>query len=343
MRKWAYLSFGLLLCGCGGANSSSSNGLSHNYLGTQAPGDVWSWQLNDTTFTATNQTLGFHYSGDKSTLPTGFMKLKVNVTDDPGVTAGQSAYALELPGTALLIKPVGADTKPPIIASSLGTNPAGPQVSFNFVSVGKANFNASTDQAYGHTTLDVAGNQYTGATHQWNISGGALADGSAHFTGNNGLMTDLNGPGGVPATGAMTPSGVCAIDYGPNLGGVIGVKQPVSNINLVDLASRHFKGFLINQGKTQCVDVTTNGDGTLHGQGYALPSGVEDGTTDGGNGPSISFVSQPNPGVVTVRLAFSGGFEDMAAAINVVGGKYMMFCFGVGQDGVPYNVILAEV
>ena len=341
MRKWAYLSFGLLLCGCGGAVSSSSNGLTHNYLGTQAPGDVWSWQITDTTFTATNQTLGFHYSGNKSVLSTGFMKLQVTSTDDPGVTAGQSAYALELPGTALLIKPVGADTKPPIVASCLGSNPPGPQVKFNFVAIGKVGFNAVTDQAYGYTILNVSGNSYTGPTHQWNINGSALADGTANFTGDNGLMTDLNGPGGAPVTGAMTPSGVCALDYGPNLGGVIGVKQPAANIDLADLASRHFRGFLINQGKTQCVDVTTNGDGTLHGRGYALPSGVEDGTFDGGGGPTISFTAQPNPGEVTVRLAFGGnGFEDMAAAINVVNGKYMMFCCGVGQDGKPYNVIL---
>lgn len=342
MRKWAYLSFGLLLCGCGGANSSSTNGLTHNYLGTQAPGDVWSWQLTETTFTATNQTLGLHYSGAKSTLPTGFMKLQVTTTDDPGVTAGQSAYALELPGTALLIKPVGADEKPPIVASCLGSNPPGPQVKFNFVAIGKVGFNALTDQAYGYTVLNVSGNSYTGPTHQWNINGTALADGTANLTGDNGLMTDLNGPGGAPVTGAMTPSGVCALDYGPNLGGVIGVKQPAANIDLADLASRHFKGFLINQGKTQCVDVTSNGNGTLHGQGYSLPTGVEDGTFDGGGGPTISFTGQPTPGAITVRLAFGNGFEDMAAAINVVAGKYMMFCCGVGQDGKPYNVILVE-
>ena len=341
MKKWAFLGFALLMVGCGGANSAS-NGLTHNYLGTQAPGDVWSWQIDETTFAATNQTLGLHYSGTKSTLSTGFMKLTVTSTDDSGVTAGQSAYALELPGTALLIKPVGADTNPPIVASSLGSNPAGPQVSFNYVAIGKVGFNAATDQAYGHTTLDVTGNHYTGVTYQWAIDGTQLANGSANLMGENGLMTDLNGSNGASVTGAMTPSGVCALDYGPNRGGVIGVKQPAANIDLADLASRHYRGFLINQGKTQCVDVTTNGDGTLHGRGYALGTGVEDGTFDGGAGVTISFTSQPNPGEIILHLAFGNGFETMAAAINVVGGKYMMFCIGVGGDGTPYNVVLVE-
>lgn len=337
MIKRVYLGFGLLLAGCGGAVSSTTN-LSHSYLGTQAPGDVWSWQLEDGTFTATNQTLGFHYSGTKSTLSTGFMKLTVTSSDDPNVTAGNSAYALELPGTALVIKPAGDDTKSPIIATSLGTNPPGPQVSFNFVAVGGANYNPVNDQAYGHVTFDVAGNAYSGTSHRWAIDGTQLSDGPSNFTGNNGLMTDTN----MGATGAMTPSGVCALDYGPNAGGVIGVKQPAANIDLADLASRHFRGFLINNGKTQCVDVTPNGDGTLHGMGYSLPGGVEDGTSDQGAGVTVSFTSQPNPGEVTVTIATSGGSESMAAAINVVGGKYMMFCFGVGQDLKPYNVVLVE-
>ena len=290
MRKWAFLCFGFLILGCGGA-ASSTNGLSHSYLGTQAPGDVWSWELSESTFTATNQTLGKHYSGNKSTLSTGFLKLTITSTDDNTATVGQSGYALELPGTALLIKPIGDDTKPPIVASSLGENPAGPQVKFNFVSVGKANFNSASDQAYGSLVLDVTDTHYDGPVANFNITGTSLPSTTAHFIGDHGLMTDLNGPGGTTATGAMTPSGVCAIDYGPNLGGVIGVKQPIANIDLTDLASRHYKGYLIDQGKTQCVDVTPNGNGTLHGQGYSLDGGVETGTFDGGGGPTLSFTA----------------------------------------------------
>ncbi len=338
MTKWALLGFGLLLVGCGGSSLNASN-FSHDYLGTQGPGDVWSWQIDGSTFTATNQTLGFHYSGTKSTLSTGFMKLTVTSSDDPGVTSGQSAYALELPGTALVLKPAGADTKQPIIASSLGTNPAGPSVSFNFVAVGSATFDPVNDQAYGHVTFAVTGNNYNGTSIRYAIDGTRLQDGPSNFIGNNGLMTDQGTP---PATGAMTPSGVCALDYGPQKGGVIGVKQPASNIDLTDLASKHFRGFLINQGKTQCVDVPSNGDGTLHGAGYDLNGGVETGTFDGGSGVTVSFTSQPNPGEVTVHLSTSSGTESMAAAINVVDGKYMMFCCGVGQDGKPYNVILVE-
>lgn len=272
------------------------------------------------------------------------MKLTIASTDDPSVTVGQSAYALELPGTALLLKPMGADTKPPIVAASLGGNPAGPQVSFNFVAVPSATYNAVSDQAYGHVTFAVTGNAYNGTSKRFAIDGTALADGPSNFIGNGGLMTDVSGPGGAQATGAMTPSGVCVLDYGPNNGGVIGVIQPSSNVNLADLGTRSFRGFLINQGKTQCVAVTPNGDGTLHGLGYANPSGVETGTSDNGSGVTITFTGQPNPGEVQISISTSGGTETLAAAINQVGGKYMLFCVGVptGSSGQPYNVVLVE-
>lgn len=337
MKRFTFLAaIGVVLSGCGGSLTTNS---AQNYLGTQGPGDVWSWTMDESTFTATNQTLGYHYTGTKSTLPTGFLKLSVSSTDDPGVSAGQAAYALELPGTALMLKMAGADEKSPIIAACLGANPTGPQVSFNFVAVGSAGFNAASDQAYGHVTFDVNGNNLSGTSHHFTMDGTPLPDGPATFTGDNGLMTDT---GNNPATGAMTPSGVCVLDYGPQMGGVIGVKQAASNVDLADLASRHFRGFLINQGKTQCVDVIPNGDGTLHGAGYANPNGVETGTFDNGSGVTVTFVSQPNPGEATITLATSGGSEQLVAAINRVAGKYMMFCFGVGGDGKPYNVILVE-
>ncbi|HLK15371.1 MAG TPA: hypothetical protein VKT78_11250 [Fimbriimonadaceae bacterium] len=334
----------VVLWGCGGTGTLSGGSASpslRNYLGTEGPGDVWSWQLTGTTFTATNQTQGLHYSGTESVLSTGFLKLTVSSTDDPNVAAGQSAYALELPGTALVLKPAGADTKPPIVAASLGGNPAGPVVSFNFVEVPSATFNPATDQAFGHVTFNVSGNTYTGTSKRFAINGTALADGPSTFVGNGGMMTDT---GNNPATGAMTPSGVCVLDYGPSNGGVIGVIQPAANVDLADLGTRSFRGFLINQGKTQCVAVTPNGDGTLHGQGYANPTGVETGTSDNGSGVTVTFTGQPNPGEVTVSITTTGGVENLVAAINRVNGKYMLFCFGVPQsgNGQPYNVVLVE-
>lgn len=333
------------LFGCGGSGSTASTPVSSGqagYLGTQAPGDVWSWKLDANTFTASNDTLGHHYSGSKTELPTGFLKLQVDSSDDSGVSVGQVAYALEFPGTALLIKPAGADTNPPIIAGALGGNPAGPSCSFNFVAVGSKTYNPASDQAYGHVTFAVSGNNYNGSSIRYALDGTSLSPGPSNFSANNGLMTDLDPQNATSVTGAMTPSGVCVLDYGPNKGGVIGVIQPSASVDLAALGTKSFKGFLVNQGKTQCVAVTPNGDGTLHGQGYANPSGVETGTSDNGSGVTVSFTGQPNPGLVTINIANPGGSEHLVAAVNQVGGKYMLFCFGADSQGSAHNVVLVE-
>ena len=162
------------------------------------------------------------------------------------------------------------------------------------------------------------------------------------FTGVNGLMTTTNTPGNVPAKGAMTPSGVCVLDYGPSNGGAIGVRQPAQPIDLSALGTKSFLGFLINQGKTQCVAATPNGDGTLHGAGYANPSGVETGASDNGSGVTVTFASQPNPGQVKLNIATSGGSETIVACVAQVNGKYMLFGFGAGSGGEPYNIVFVE-
>jgi len=310
-------------------------------MGTQAPGDVWDWSISNGTFTATNETKGYTYAGTESVLPTGFMKLELTSTTDPGASAGQSAYALEFPGTALLIKPAGDDTNPPIMAGSLGSNPAGPTVDFNFVTVPKTGWTAGSEPAYGTASFNVSGNDYTGTVSKYMMDGTLHDTGPGSFTMVGGRMT-VGEPVGV--TAAMTPTGVFVLDFGPGAGGVIGVKQPASNIDLADLASKGFKGFLVNGGKTQCVTVTSNGDGTLHGAGYSLGGGVETGAMDNGAGVTITFDSQPAPGLAKISLVTSGGSESLVVSINQVNGKYMMFAFGTSANpsDPPYNVLLVQ-
>ena len=70
-------------------------------------------------------------------------------------------------------------------------------------------------------------------------------------------------------------------------------------------------------------------------------NGVETGTSDEGSGVTVTFLSQPNPGLLTFSIATSGGTETLVACVNVVGGKTMLFGFGAG-NGEPYNVLLVE-
>ena len=73
------VSFAVLLAfAIGACEDDSSSDTSNSYTATQSPGDVWSWTLTSSTFTATNDTTGFTYSGGKETLANLFLKLTVN-------------------------------------------------------------------------------------------------------------------------------------------------------------------------------------------------------------------------------------------------------------------------
>jgi hypothetical protein len=329
------------LSGCGGSTSSASSA-TRAYLGTQAPGDYWNWSIKNGTFTATDNTLGYTYSGTETMLSTGFLKLVVQATTDPGVTVGQAAYAIELPDTALIVKPAGADTRPPIVACALGSNPAGPTVTYNYVVVPSTTWTIAK-AACGDVTFAVTGDTYAGTKSPFDINGNPLTQGSFTFTCVGGRMTDPNGTGGVTYNGAMTPSGVCVIDYGPKNGGIIGVQQPSANVDEATLASQSYRGFLIKQGVTECCVATPNGDGTLSGKAYTEPNGVETGTFQGGeSGVTASFGTQLEPGLVEMNIVTSGGSETIMCCVSVVGGKTMLLGFGDGGGSNPYNIMFVQ-
>jgi hypothetical protein len=302
---------------------------------------VWDWSIQNGSFNATNETKNYTYSGTATALPTGFTKLLIQSTSDPGVTAGQSAYAIELPNTALLIQPAGADTLPPIMACGLGANPAGPTVTYNFVTVPSSTWSIA-QAAAGDVTFNVAGDSYSGNTAQFDITGQSIAGGTASFTCTNGRLSNPNGPNGTVLNGAVTPSGICVIDFGPNNGGIIGVKQAGVNVDTSTLANMTFNGFMVRQGVTECVQASPNGDGTLKGKGYASDGGVETGTFEtGASGVSISFGGQLAPGLVKMNVTTSGGSETIMCCVNVVGGKTMLLGFGAG-GGSAYNVMMVQ-
>lgn len=58
------LTFGsaALVVGCGQQAAVTTPHGTITYLGTQSPGDVWSWTIGETTFIATNETATAWYS-----------------------------------------------------------------------------------------------------------------------------------------------------------------------------------------------------------------------------------------------------------------------------------------
>ncbi len=104
----------ILSAGCGGSNSSSSSSVStESYNG---PGSKWDLDLNsDGTFhidrRATPQTpVVLTVDGTYERYTSGFVWLTVgSASGEDAPTAGDTAWALEVPGYAFLLKPVDGD------------------------------------------------------------------------------------------------------------------------------------------------------------------------------------------------------------------------------------------
>jgi len=257
-----------------GADSGPETGLGEGgatvarYLGTQPPGDVWTWTLDHGagTFSAQDETNGYTYSGTISQVTgtgivgNGFTRLSIASTTDPAASSWlkHEAFAVELPGVALLVSPPG----PPaladggvsngyysslIVASAVGTCPA-TGGTFNTIVIPRTTWASQgsllmpgesvTGPGYGTATLGLSGGSFTisGTTTgvtltytdagDWTITdAGVTSIPSATFGCDGGYLTSATA--GTPTIG-VTPAGVLIEDMGgadPSISGLIGVAQ----------------------------------------------------------------------------------------------------------------------
>ena len=329
----------LALPACGGGSSSDET---REYVGTQGPGDLWTWRLDPATnrFTATNDTTGLTYEGDWSVLPSGFLLLTISGSSDPSTAVGDKAYALEVPDTVLVVKPAGSGDNL-IIAARTGTCFAGPTLTVNHVDVTDSGWSA-TSTAYGRSVVTVTGATLDVAVEKFLLDGTPNGTESVlGLTCSGGLITD-------PASSeviVVAPTGAFITDRGPSDGGVIGMEAPAAPVDLDDVASREYRSFQYKDGSTGTDDSRPNwarsdGAGGLIGGDYVdIEANIEDTT----NNATIEFTDQIQPGIVNGRLDDGAGFSDMVFMVNVIAGRYFIFGVGVDtNDGLPYNFVALE-
>jgi hypothetical protein len=319
------------------SKSSSDSPSARNCIGTQSPGDVWSWTitLDSTgagTFSAKNETLNRDYSGSVSTMPNKFLKLLVTATTDTTVTSLPAvASALEVPGTVLIVKPAG-NTENVIVAVASGDCPT-QSATYNLVQLAWPGWNAATSSAYEVDDVAVSGSDVEVFGNQYLLNGTVI--GSPNQTGltcSNGRISIPSEPG-VVAT--VTPSGAIMQDGGPNGGGVFGMQAPATNVDLNDviLVGREFRGVVFEDNNVAGSDDThpiwarPNGFGGMKGGDY---TDFEAGTENTSNTATITFSAQASKGVVNGGKTDSAGSVDMVFMINKIGGKYLIY--GVGAD-----------
>ncbi|HEY8090058.1 MAG TPA: hypothetical protein VIF09_19485 [Polyangiaceae bacterium] len=234
-----------------------------SYLGTQPPGDVWSWTLDHGagTFSAEDQTTGYTYSGTLSQVTgpgivgNGFTRLGITATTDPSASGWQKqeAFAVEFPGVALLVSPPGPpaplDAGPDngyysrlIVAAALGACPSA-GATFNTMVIPTTGWagqsfylspgQSITGPGYGTVTLATSGGGYTigGSTSQVTLSYTDGGDWLILDAGVTSIAASTYGCDGGTLTSAtsgtptvgLTPAGVLIEDMGGHDPSVAGV------------------------------------------------------------------------------------------------------------------------
>lgn len=329
-----FASFIASLCGCGGGDGTTST-TSRSYLGTQSPGDVWTWAITTDaggsgTFSATNVTTTYTYSGTVSTLPSKFLKLAITATSDPAITTLPAyAYAFEIPDTAVLVKPAGNNARV-IIAAAQGTTPTA-NGSYNWLTMPSTGWNADNSVAYGVTATTVTGSTFD-FSHSYYLLSGSHA---TPFTGFDNGFSSSNGK--ITKTGSnmtigMTPSGVFVGDLGPSMGGFAGMKAPSTNVDLnsVLATGKEYRGVLYKYDASGSVTQLVWGRPDLSGSGKLTGgpyTNVEAGTEDNTSRAFFTISTQSTPGILngTARMEVSGTTTNCTMLINQINGKYIVF------------------
>jgi hypothetical protein len=381
MRKLARVSFCVLLVflvvaslailsGCGSGSSSTSS--TNSYYGTQSPGDAWSFTINraSNTFSGTDNTTGYTYSGTFTVLPSDFLQLTITASTDSTVTLPGTAYAVEFPGTALLLKPAGTKDSV-IIAAAQGSCPS--PATYNWVKVANTSW-IDSDPAYGIANMTGSSSSLTISGSQYPLGGTPSSPFTYSGSCSNGVINPASGSIG---TFAITPSGAFIGDQGSD-GGIVGMLQPSANIGTSTLlqAGRQFRGFIFMvhppyqsngvtpQDKTQAIwGTTTTSSNLCYTVGPPCISvgeytdnfangGVEDNCPNGDSCGALTFTAEQNPGEFpAVMNGTHTNNQAFTLIVNQINGKFMVFgisenTYGTPINGVspkgPYMVVLME-
>jgi hypothetical protein len=315
------------------------------YLGTQSPGDVWSWivtGVDSGTFVATKETASdtYTYSGTFDKVPSGYKKFTVDWSDQGGLSLPADVYGLELPGTAFYVKDPAANV---VVATAKRESLPDPE-NYVWVKIPTTSWSTSVD-SYG--TLEVLPGPEPGTYSLEGIS----------YTFNDTVQSDwIFGPF-IFADGQLTMEGsgwdiyigankVFAVDKGPGNGGYFGSEMQYGSVTGEAIGAEYlgisyllyptgtqeskFIGFARHPGipwKSRLFEISDPETGTVNPNSYAT---WEFGSILSGN---IWRGTLDEP---------SGSTTPFKMIISKINGKHLLSGIGEAADGRPYSVFAIE-
>jgi hypothetical protein len=333
------LGVAVLIWACGSGSSGSSSSTTQSYSG---PGSKWSSNINnDGTFTMNEADSSLALSGTWSTTAGGFKKLTVTSSSDTGsVAVGSGAYALDIPGTVLLVKPFNGTQMITMVKAS-----ECPQtdVTANWIMTNQndsININVSDVMgtfAYTHSTTSAV------LPTKYQLDGTPVAYGPNNdlgsFTCTDGVATIADGTmyltrvgGAIVHTNDGTPGD--ATDDG------FIVAMPTTNIGSLANLNGTYRGlvFADTSGVDELFPVAIS---LSNGTGTGNEINPDTGVMIDPIAVSLTAVDSPSDGFINGTIG--GSTVRCMANTNVnSSGKNFVFCIGEnpGEAGKLYNLLM---
>lgn len=331
------------------SSGSSSSGSNFSYKG---PGSNWSASLNaDGSFSLEETDSSLTLGGTYTTTSAGFRKLTVDSSSNTGTVAiGTQAYAIDIPGVVMLLKPITAGSQ--II--TMVKSGACPTADFNanwFIT--KKDAGASL---IGGSAIDVAGTfSYDATTGQaelpYMFRANATSVGDSIGSNNFGTISCSNGIVTIPSQAKLfiTDNGSAIVrnfgsdnTEGGTDDGII-VAVPTANLGSVADLNDDYVGLLFSgdAGDETPVNATMSG-GTITVTEVDPDTGANLGTL--GTGSSFT-ANSPSSGFMkgTATVGMNTGDLICSSTLNVAGsGKKFIFCVGEDPDDNSelFNILL---
>ncbi|XOV93409.1 MAG: hypothetical protein ACFHWX_01610 [Bacteroidota bacterium] len=339
------------------------------YIGTQSPGDVWTWTIDRQqghmtaswdAGTFDDESDDIYIEGELETLPSGYFKVVINQVEPANeeIPTDGSAwfYALEIPGMSLVIKPEG-NIKGDMIAMIASGDCADVAGTFNYVLSAPGNgkeFDPLTEEAFGIAEFTPSGDGFSISGQKFSldcVDGGCTVN--APISGLPTAICEGSGSvaildGGTVAQGQFTQSGAMMMDFGYGNGGVFAMKA--SNVpTKSDLDGNTYLGLAYtptdNDEQVRPVKVvfTQNEAGQMEGIATVFTN-IETGEVSDSEGATI-FVDNVIDGRAQGYLTFPGsdGQSPMSSAYGIDGDNQLLILSSFSQgDNSPFIVVLAK-
>ena len=340
------------------------------YRGTQAPGDVWSYTLGTTTFTATNETLGHDYGGTIAELDNGYLKLNVTSSDNPDLIGKLPVpcHALEVPGVALILKPAEQDGNV-VVCVAVDEKPT-EDTTYNYVKFPDPDWDdglggIDDEEVWGRATSSMSGpseTQFDFWIEYWTMGNTTGTPSQTEwadqtFTATGGWLVPDVGDQRV----GITPPGLFVQDSGPLSGGAMGVAAPSAPMGLDALfaADRDFLGFVFEYApageNTEPVWATVSqGDDYVAVGPFTTPPGGFDDAVRANEQGRITLASELTRGVFRGALTQPGPDDiwgtaddesvDLVLMCGDVANRYFVFGLIEPNDAGhnTMNILLIE-